>query len=81
VVLRLQYISFSFSLLLLQKGESFWYTQSMDLLTTREAATLCGASIWTVRYWIKHGRLPAYRREGRWLIHRDDVARLLQAKQ
>ena len=50
-------------------------------LTTVEVAALLRRSRMTITNWLRQGSLPGIRVGRHWLIHRDDVARLLQAKQ
>ncbi|HWE64065.1 MAG TPA: helix-turn-helix domain-containing protein [Chloroflexota bacterium] len=45
------------------------------LLTLRQAAALSGRGKKELLALVEHGRLPAVRREGRWLIPRADLAR------
>ncbi|MGE0355118.1 MAG: helix-turn-helix domain-containing protein [Gemmatimonadales bacterium] len=42
-------------------------------LTVADAAREAGVHPRTLRRWIGAGRLPAARRGGRWLIHRDEL--------
>jgi len=53
-------------------------------LTTEEAASLCGRSPYTIRSWIKKGRLSGAKKiagtgpKGKWIIPRESLTKLLE---
>lgn len=54
-------------------------TETDELLTVKDVAALMQVAVSTVRRWIRHGELPAYRvGQRRLVIRRDDLASLIQ---
>lgn len=47
-----------------------------DLLTTTEAAKALNYSSYTIREWIREGKLPATQINGRYRIRRGDLMKL-----
>lgn len=49
-----------------------------ELLTSAEAAAMLRVSQWTIRRWVREGRIPVYRagQRGRIRIHPDDLESL-----
>jgi excisionase family DNA binding protein len=51
--------------------------EGLGLLTIDQTAEFVGLSAWTVRYWIRAGRLPSVKIGRRVLIERTELNRLV----